>query len=71
MNGQHGTILFYSEASDPSWPTELEKAFPTFAIRTRPEDTDPGDVVAAIVWKYPAGMLPMRRRNCGQARRAP
>jgi len=57
MSGQHGTILFYSEASDPSWPTELERAFPTFAIRTRPEDTDPGDVVAAIVWKYPAGML--------------
>jgi glyoxylate/hydroxypyruvate reductase A len=57
MSGQDGTILFYSEASDPSWPSELEKALPTFAIRTRPEDTDPTDVVAAIVWKYPAGML--------------
>jgi glyoxylate/hydroxypyruvate reductase len=56
-SGQSGTILFYSEASDPSWPTELQKAFPTFAVRTRPEDTDPTDVVAAIVWKYPAGML--------------
>jgi len=57
MSEQNGTILFYSEASDPSWPTELEKAFPTFAIRTRPQDTDPMDVLAAIVWKYPAGML--------------
>src|SRR5262249_55695320 len=33
------------------------KAFPAFSVRTRPEDTDPTDVVAAIVWKYPAGML--------------
>ena len=49
--------LFYSEASDPSWPTELQKAFPAFAVRTRPEETEPTDVVAAIVWKYPAGML--------------
>jgi len=56
-SGQSGTILFYSEASDPRWPTELQKAFPAFAVRTRPEDTDPTDVVAAIVWKYPAGML--------------
>src|SRR5262245_47184112 len=56
-SGNSGTILFYSEASDPSWPTELQKAFPTFTVRTRPEDTDPTDVVAAIVWKYPAGML--------------
>jgi glyoxylate/hydroxypyruvate reductase len=54
---QRGTILFYSETSDPSWPTELQKALPAFAVRTRPEDTDPTDVVAAIVWKYPAGML--------------
>jgi glyoxylate/hydroxypyruvate reductase len=56
-SGQSGTILFYSEASNPSWPTELQKVFPEFAVRTRPEDTDPTDVVAAIVWKYPAGML--------------
>jgi glyoxylate/hydroxypyruvate reductase len=56
-SGQSRTILFYSEASDPSWPTEPQKAFPDFAVRTRPEDTDPTDVVAAIVWKYPAGML--------------
>ena len=56
-SGQRGTILFYSEASHPSWPAELQKAFPAFAVRTRPEDTDAEDVVAAIVWKYPAGML--------------
>jgi glyoxylate/hydroxypyruvate reductase A len=55
--GQNGTILFYSEASDPSWATELQKVLPAFVVRTRPEDTDPPDVVAAIVWKYPAGML--------------
>jgi glyoxylate/hydroxypyruvate reductase len=56
-SGQSRTILFYSKASDPSWPTELQKAFPAFAVRTHPEDTDPTDVVAAIVWKSPAGML--------------
>jgi len=56
-NGQRGTILFYSQASHPSWPAELQKAFPAFAVRTRPEDTDAEDVVAAIVWKYPPGML--------------
>jgi glyoxylate/hydroxypyruvate reductase A len=56
-NGQRGTILFYSEASHPSWPAELQRAFPAFAVRTRPEDVDPEDVVAVIVWKYPAGML--------------
>jgi glyoxylate/hydroxypyruvate reductase A len=56
-SGQRGTILFYSEASHPSWPAELQKAFPAFSVQTRPEDTDAEDVVAAIVWKYPTGML--------------
>jgi glyoxylate/hydroxypyruvate reductase len=56
-SGQRGTILYYSEASHPSWPAELQKAFPAFTVRTRPEDTDAEDVVAAIVWKYPSGML--------------
>jgi len=56
-SGQRGTILFYSQASHPSWPAELQRAFPAFSVRTRPEDTEPTDVVAAIVWKYPAGML--------------
>jgi glyoxylate/hydroxypyruvate reductase len=56
-SGQRGTILFYSEASHPSWPDVLQKAFPAFTVRTRPENTDAEDVVAAIVWKYPTGML--------------
>ncbi len=54
----HGkTVLFYSPTSDRSWPAALQDALPDFTVKTQPQDVDPLDVVAAIVWRHPAGML--------------
>jgi glyoxylate/hydroxypyruvate reductase A len=54
----HGkTILFYSPNSDRAWPGALQAALPEFAVRTQPEDVEPDDVIAAVVWRYPPGML--------------
>jgi glyoxylate/hydroxypyruvate reductase A len=56
--GAHGkTILFHSPLSDRSWPGALQAALPEFTVHTQPEDVDPADVVAAVVWRYPPGML--------------
>ncbi len=50
-------ILFYSNVSDKTWPDELRKAFPAFNICMQLGDTAADDVVAAIVWNHPPGML--------------
>ncbi len=51
------TILFHSPLSDRAWPGALQTALPGFTVRTQPEDVDPADVVAAVVWRHPPGML--------------
>lgn len=54
-------ILFHSAASDPTWPAELARAFPDHRVVTTLEGIAPERVVAAILWRYPSGMLqPLR-----------
>jgi glyoxylate/hydroxypyruvate reductase A len=54
---QGRTILFHSPGSDKAWPVEIQKAFPAFKVCTQFADAEPGDVVAAVVWNPPPGML--------------
>ncbi len=56
-NASGKTILFHSPNSHKSWPVELQNAFPEFNVRTEYKDVDPEDVVAAVVWNPPDGML--------------
>jgi glyoxylate/hydroxypyruvate reductase A len=51
------TILFLSEVSDKNWPSALARAFPEHRVATRLKDADPGNTVAAMVWKHPYGSL--------------
>ncbi len=54
-------ILFYSASSDPTWPAELARAFPAHRVVTTLDGVAPERVVAAILWRYPPGMLlPLR-----------
>jgi glyoxylate/hydroxypyruvate reductase A len=50
-------ILFFSELSDRSWPTWLQRAMPEFHVVTSLDGTAKEDIVAALVWKPPPGML--------------
>ncbi len=50
-------ILFHSEVSDPRWPDAIQRALPEFEVRRTLDGTAPEDVVAAVVWKHPPGML--------------
>jgi len=50
-------ILFHSEASDPRWPDAIQRALPEFEVRRTLDGIPPEDVVAAVVWKHPSGML--------------
>lgn len=50
-------ILFHSEASDPRWPDAIQSALPEFNVRRTLDEVPPEDVVAAVVWKHPPGML--------------
>lgn len=52
-----GKILFFSELSDRSWPTSLQRAMPDFDVITSLDGTAKEDIVAALVWKQPPGML--------------
>jgi glyoxylate/hydroxypyruvate reductase A len=52
------TLLFLSELDDPAaWRPALAAAMPDVAVRVWPEPGDDEDVVAALVWKPPAGLL--------------
>ncbi len=50
-------ILFHSEFSDPSWPDTIQRALPDFDVRRSLDGVAPEDVVAAVVWKHPPGLL--------------
>jgi len=58
---QSGTILFHSPGSHESWPRELQKALPSYNVHTSFAEVDPDDVVAAVVWNPPSGMLTSMR----------
>ena len=51
------TILFHSPSSNPGWPTAIRDALPDVQFSTDYTAVAPEDVVAAIVWNPPAGML--------------
>lgn len=51
------TILFHSEVSDPRWPARIQHALPEFRVVRNLDGVAARDVAAAVVWKYPAGML--------------
>src|SRR5262249_20343691 len=44
---------FFSELSDRSWPTSLQRAMPDFDVITSLDGTAKEDIVAALVWKQP------------------
>lgn len=50
-------VLFHSEASDERWPDALQRALPEFEIKRTLVGVAPEDVVAAVVWRHPPGML--------------
>lgn len=50
-------ILFHSEVSAQSWPEAIQRALPEFEVKRNLEGVAPEDVVAAVVWKHPPGML--------------
>lgn len=51
-------LLFYSQFDDPEdWGRHLREAVPGIDFRVWPEVGDPGDIVAALVWRAPEGEL--------------
>ena len=56
-DARRDVILFHSPASDPSWRAELAREFPRCLVVDSLDGIAPERVVAAIVWRYPAGML--------------
>ena len=51
-------ILFVSKTDDPlAWRTAIEKRLKGIEFRVWPDIGDPGAIIAAMVWRYPPGLL--------------
>jgi glyoxylate/hydroxypyruvate reductase A len=51
-------ILFYSQIDDPEpWRQAFARDLPRMPFRVWPEVGDPGEIVYALVWKPPSGLL--------------
>ena len=52
------TILFYSQFDDPNpWRQALARELPDIAFRVWPDVGDAGEILYALVWKPPPGLL--------------
>ena len=52
------TILFYSESDDPNpWRQALMRELPGMAFRVWPDIGEAGEILYALVWKPPPGLL--------------